>query len=82
MVPCPFRPLFAAQSVGALDEADARALAEHLAAGCDGCAVELDALVTAAGALAESVPPRPPPPRLRASLLERLRHRLLRRRWS
>jgi hypothetical protein len=80
MAPCRFRPLLAAQSVGALDEADARALAGHLAGGCDGCESELEALAAAAGTLAESVPPRAPAPRLRASLLERLRRRLRGRR--
>jgi hypothetical protein len=79
MAPCPFRPLLAAQSVGALDEAEARDLAGHLAGGCPDCEGELESLSSAAAVLAESVPPRPPPPRLRASLLGRLRRGLRRR---
>lgn len=81
MADCPFRPLLAAKSVGALDEADASALATHLARGCAECEAELEELGAAARALAEAVPPRPPPPGLRARVLERLRKRLLRRRW-
>ena len=82
MVACSFRTLLAGQSVGALDEGDARALARHLAQGCDACAAELESLRAAAGALAESAAPVAPAPRQRARVLARLRWRLRHRSGS
>lgn len=62
----------AAWALGALAANERERVERHLEA-CERCRAEADALVVTAGALAEAVPPRVPPPRLRERVLAEVR---------
>lgn len=56
-------------ALGALDEDEARAFEEHLAAGCEACAAELREFQCVAADLALAAPPAEPPTQVRSRLL-------------
>lgn len=59
-------------ALGALDADEARAFRAHLDAGCPACLAEVAAFTAVAGDLALASAPTPPPPGLRARVLERV----------
>ena len=63
--------LTAAYALNALDPQEEAAFEEHLA-GCEACRTEIAALIETAGALASSMQGPPPPPELRARILDRV----------
>ncbi|HEX8723655.1 MAG TPA: anti-sigma factor [Pyrinomonadaceae bacterium] len=67
-----YKQLLALEAVGALEEGERGALLAHLPA-CEGCRAELAELADAAASLAYTVAPVPPPPRMRADILARVR---------
>ena len=82
----PLHDLTAAYALDALDAEDARAYEAHLAH-CGRCRDELASLSEAAGALAYATETPPPPPELRARILQEARRERpnvvpLRPRWA
>src|SRR5205085_2610615 len=67
-----YKGLLALEAAGALDEGERRTLEAHLPS-CAECRAELRELSDAAAALAFTVAPVAPPPRLRSLVLERVR---------
>lgn len=59
--------------LGALSPAEAEAVRAHLQTGCASCADELAATEATLSQIPRSLTPVPPPPKLRARLLERVR---------
>jgi hypothetical protein len=67
-----YKELLVLEAAGSVDPSELRALDAHLAA-CAECRDERDELRDAAASLAHTVAPVPPPPALRARVLERVR---------
>ncbi|HYG80519.1 MAG TPA: anti-sigma factor, partial [Pyrinomonadaceae bacterium] len=67
-----YKEMLAAQALGALEPAEARELAEHLAA-CAECGAELGAWQDTASSLAYAAPPAEPPADLRSRVLAGIR---------